>query len=113
MVDVNRIVRDILNTIDDVKITFYHPEEFNKLPIISYYELTTNTGFSFDNAEQAQRSNVVIDVWGRSAADCSQIAINVDDAMQSEDWKREFSRDLPPEDGIYHKNMRFYKEIYF
>lgn len=113
MVDANRIVRGILESIGGVKVTFYHPKEFNKLPIISYYELTTTTGFSCDNAEQAQKSSVVADIWCRSAADCVCIAVKVDKAMQDNGWKREFSRDLPPEDGIFHKSMRFKKEIFF
>ena len=113
MVDVNRIVREILQGIDGVKVTYYHPDTFNKMPVLSYYELTTTTGFCADNAEQAQRSNIVIDVWAKRAADCSRIAIEVDAAMQADNWYREFSRDLPPEDGIYHKSMRFYKQIFF
>lgn len=113
MVDVNLIVKDILSKIDGVKITFYHPKVFNSLPVISYYELTTSTGFSYDNSEQAQMSNVVIDIWGNSGAECSMFAVEVDKHMQVNGWKRNFSRDLPPENDIYHKNMRFSKQIYF
>ena len=113
MLDVNKIVRDTLENIDGVKVTFYHPQEFNVLPIISYYELTTNTGLCYDNAEQAQKSSVVIDIWGKSGSECSRLAVEVDKHMQKCGWYREFSRDMPSEDGIYHKTMRFFKEIYF
>ena len=113
MVDANTIVRKILKTIDGVTITFYHPEEFKKLPVISYYEITSPTGFCFDNEEQAQSSYMAVDVWAKSASECGQIAIKADKAMQKEGWYREFSRDMPPEDGIRHKTMRFYKELYF
>ena len=113
MLDVNKIIRDILGNIDGVKVTFYHPGEFNVLPIISYYELTTNTGLCYDNAEQAQKSSVVIDIWGKGGGECSRLAIEVDKLMQNGGWYREFSRDMPPEDGIYHKSMRYQKEIYF
>lgn len=113
MVDVNRIVREILSGIDGVKVTYYHPDKFNELPVLSYYELTTTTGMCYDNAERAQRSNVAIDVWAKCTADCARIAIEVDASMQKSGWYREFSRDLPPEDNIYHKSMRFYKQIFF
>ncbi|MDO5398220.1 MAG: hypothetical protein Q4G33_09845 [bacterium] len=113
MVDVNEIVRGILKRIDGIRVTFYHPETFNKLPIISYYELTTTTGFCADNAEQGQDSNVCIDIWGNSGAECSRIAILVDKEMQAESWYRSFSRDMTPEDGVYHKTMRYRKTIYF
>lgn len=113
MVDVNKIVRDILESIGGVKVTFYHPGQFNKLPVISYYELTSNVGLCYDNAEQAQKSSIAVDIWGKSGAECAHIAVKADEAMQNHGWQREFSRDLPPENGIYHKSMRFYKQIYF
>lgn len=114
MVDVNKIVRDILVSmnLENVAICFYHPDEKQKLPVISYYENTTTTGFCCDNAEQAQNSNVSIDVWANGGGECSRIAIQVDKAMQSAGWYRELSRDMPPDDGIRHKAMRFSKQIY-
>lgn len=112
MVDVNQITRKILETLDGVKVTFQHPKEFNPLPIISYYELITATGMCYDNAEQAQYSNVQIDIWGKGGGECSRLAVKVDDVMQSNGWCRELSRDMPPENNIYHKTMRFSKEIF-
>lgn len=113
MIDVNKTVRSILNKIEGVTVTFYHPGTFNKLPVISYYEIGTTGGASWDNTEQAQKSNVVIDIWAKSAAKCAGFAIEVDKLMQTEGWRRDFSCDLPPEDKIYHKNIRFSKEIFF
>ncbi len=113
MIDVNKTVRSILNKIEGVTVTFYHPGTFNKLPVISYYEIGTTGGASWDNEEQAQRSNVVIDIWAGSAAKSSELAVEVDKLIQAEGWRREFSCDLPPEDKICHKNMRFSKEIFF
>lgn len=113
MVDVNKEVRGILNRMENTEIKFFHPGEFNDLPVISYYELTTRTGICYDNKENGQRSNVCIDIWGASGAECSRLAVEVNDLMQSDGWAREFSRDMPPEDGVYHKTMRFYKHIYF
>lgn len=113
MIDINRTVRSILNKIKGATVTFYHPETFNKLPVISYYEIGTSGGASWDNAEQAQKSNIAIDIWTGSAAKCADLAIEVDKLMQAEGWRREFSCDLPPEDKIYHKSMRFSKQIFF
>ncbi len=113
MIDANKEVRVILETIDNVKVTFFHPDEFNKLPIVSYYELTTSTGLRYDNAEQAQSSYTQIDIWGKGGGECSRIAVRVDKVMQQHGWYREMSRDMPPENKIYHKTMRFYKEIFF
>ncbi len=112
MVDVNKIVREILKKIDGATVTFYHPDKFNNLPVISYYELTTTTGMCFDNEEQAQSSSVEIDIWGKGGGECSRLAVKVDKAMQNDGWYRELSRDMPPENNIYHKTMRFSKEIF-
>lgn len=112
MIDVNCEVKKILAEIDDVKAVFYHPQKFNELPVISYYELITKTGLCYDNEEQAQRSYVVIDVWGKSGGECARLAIRIDEVMQNSGWYRSFARDLPPENGICHKNMRFYKQIF-
>ena len=112
MIDANSAVRIILNTLD-VKVTYYHPQEFNKLPCISYYELTTTTGMRYDNEEQAQCSNMQIDVWGKGGGEISRIAVDVDRVMQADGWFRELSRDMPPENNIFHKTMRFSKQIFF
>lgn len=113
MVDVNNEVKKILAAVDGVNSVYYHPDSFNSLPVISYYDLATNTGLCYDNAEYSQCSDAAIDIWGKSGAQCARIAVSVDKAMQDSGWKRELSRDMPPEDGVYHKTMRFYKQIYF
>lgn len=117
MIDANAIVREILKTIDGVTVTFYHPEKFNTLPVISYYEVGNTTGMCFDNAEQGQKTNMVIDIWCKGAGECSRLAIKVDAAMQKEGWRRDLSRDMPKEtEGkvtVCRKNMRYYKHIFF
>ena len=115
MVDVNKIIRDILVSmnLEDVTVCFYHPDEEQELPVISYYENTTTTGFCYDNAEQAQNTAVSIDIWANGGGECSRIAIQVDTAMQAAGWYRELSRDMPPENGVRHKAMRFSTQVYF
>lgn len=113
MIDVNKEVRAVLNHLKDVTVTYYHPDKFNSLPVVSYYELTTTTGLCYDNTEQAQKSYIAVDIWGKSGAQCAKTAIEADKLMQDAGWYREFAMDLPPEDKIYHKSMRFFKEIFF
>lgn len=113
MVDANKLVREILDTVGGAKVTFYHPSVLNELPVISYYELAASTGLCYDNGERAQGASIAIDIWGAGGGECARIAVQVDQAMQGAGWRRELSRDLPPEDGIYHKAMRFYKQLYF
>lgn len=117
MIDANKIVREILETIDGVTVTFYHPGKFNKLPVISYYEIATSTGLCYDNAEQGQKTYIAIDIWGKGGGECSRLAIKADAVMQKDGWYRELSKDMPKEtEGkvtVCHKHMRFYKQIFF
>lgn len=113
MVNVNVMIDDMLRKLKDVNVVCYHPEAFNKLPVVSYYELTTTTGLCYDNAEQGQRSHVSVDVWANSVGECGEISVEVDRLMQKEGWHRDMSRDMPPENKVYHKAMRYYKHIFF
>lgn len=113
MIDVNIEVRAVLDNLEGITVTYRHPEKFNKLPAVSYYEITTTTGLCYDNKEQAQKSYVAVDVWSGKADKCADFAIKADKLMQDAGWYREFSMDLPPENKIYHKSMRFFKEIFF
>lgn len=120
MVDVNRITREILTAATTAKVVFQSPQEINALPVVSYFELATTTGACYDNAEMAQRSSIQIDVWGRSGAECADIAIKIDTAMQKGGWHRTICMDMPPETGlavtpvnakIYRKTMRYSTKI--
>lgn len=112
MLDANKAVKEILETVG-VKVTFYHPQSFNDLPVISYHDLADTTGMCYDNAEQAQVTSMAVDIWGSGGGECARLAIKVDAAMQEDNWRRELSMDMPPEDGVYHKTMRFKKQIFF
>lgn len=113
MVDANREVRALLNTIEGVTVTYYVPPEANKFPAVSYYEVATTTGYKYDNAEQAQISAMAIDIWDKSPNGCAKLAIQIDAIMQGAGWYRELSRDMPPEDLVRHKSMRYNKQIFF
>ena len=113
MIDVNNEVRAVLNNLEGITVTYRYPDKSNKLPVVSYYEITTTTGLCYDNKEQAQKSYVAVDIWGRNGAECADFAIKADKLMQDAGWYREFSMDLPPKNKIYHKSMRFFKEIFF
>lgn len=113
MVNVNVILDKLLGQLDGIKVVAYHPGEFNELPVVSYYEIGSPTGLCADNSEWSQKSYIAIDIWARSVGECGEIAIEVDRIMQADGWYREMSRDMPPENGVRHKHMRFYKQIFF
>ena len=110
MIDVNAEAEKTLSALD-YNVDYYYPQKFNKLPVISFYTLTDNTDFSYDNEDTMQCGTVVVDVWSDKPYECGSVGIEVSDVMTSDGWNREFSRDLLPTDGIYHKTMRFVKEF--
>lgn len=112
MIDVNPIVEKLLKSIDGVKVTFYYPSSFNTLPVISYYDISDIEGLRADNKEWTQDVDVQIDVWGKTAKQAKDISISVNDAMQSDGWRRTFSQPLPQDGEIYHRTMRFNKIFY-
>lgn len=108
MIDVNAEADKTLSALS-CKITYYYPEEFNDVPIVSFYSLTEKPDFSTDNEEDIQAGTVVIDIWADKPSECGEISLQVNEVMTADDWQREFSRDLGKQNGIYHKTMRFTK----
>ncbi len=53
----------------------------------------------------------MIDIWTDSPDKCGEIGLKVNDVMVGDDWCREFSRDIKPNNGIYHRTMRFTKNF--
>lgn len=111
MIDINAEAEKALSGIS-CTLTYYHPENFNSLPVVSFYTLTENDTFSVDNCPEFQRGYIAVDVWAAEAVRCGAIAIEAHSLLAGHGWVREFSRDLPPESGVYHKTMRFVKDFY-
>ncbi len=111
MTDVNAEAEKTLSKLD-YTVEYYYPKKFNDLPVISFYNLTENPDFSADNNEVVQSGCVVVDIWADEPSDCGKIAVEVNDVMTADNWSREFSRDLPPDNsGVHHKTMRFSKDF--
>lgn len=108
MIDVNAEADKTLSALS-CKITYYYPDEFNNLPIVSFYNLTERPDFSYDNEEVIQGGTIQIDIWSDKPDECGEIGIQINEIMTADEWYREFSRDLGKQDGIYHKTMRFTK----
>ncbi len=113
MVDVNAEIEKSLKNVD-CEAVYYYPENFDKLPIISYYQLTERPAFAADNAEMIQCGTAVVDIWSDVAPETGEISTKVNNAMVTDGWAREFSMDVKPdgkpgEDYVYHRTMRFSK----
>lgn len=108
MIDVNAEAEKTLSALN-CKITYYYPENFNDLPVVSFYNLTERADFSTDNKEDIQSGTVQIDIWADEPSQCGEISLKVNEVMTEDSWNREFSMDIKPNDGVYHRTMRFTK----
>ena len=117
MIDVNAVADSLLAPLENegVVLCYQYPESFNELPVVSFYNLITEEGFRADCREEAQVSRVQIDIWAEKKTQPGRIAVRVNELMQNGGWQRELDRDLPKktEAHVYHRTMRFAKEIFF
>lgn len=94
------------------RVVYNYPESFNRLPIVSFYNLSETDSFCADNAPVFQRGYIECDVWTKKAAEGGRISLDVIAAMEADGWAREFSRDITPDGGVYHRTIRFVKDFY-
>ncbi len=108
MIDVNTELEKSLGNLS-CTLTYQNPEGFNKLPVVSYYNLTEQASMSCDNEELLQDGTVQLDIWAKLPADCGKIALEINELLISDGWVRQFSMDIPKQNGerVYHKTMRY------
>ena len=93
------------------KLCFQHPKAEAKLPCVSFYTLNERPEFASDNIEGCQVGWVQVDIWAYSPKTVGDMAIEVSKKMAEDGWSRELSRDIPDEEEVYHKTMRFSKQF--
>lgn len=100
-----------LEEISDVEVSYFYPQNWAKLPAISYYEMDNSIASKADDEEYSSNITMQIDIWAKSSSQCSKLAIEVNKKMQELDFERTLALDLfEQETKIYHKTMRFEKE---
>lgn len=95
----------------DVKTNYYYPQNFNQLPIVTYYELENRTLLtSADGEELLSEVTYSIDVWSKEST--SEISIQIDKLMRSIGFRRTSSNDLfEPDTKINHKVLRYSGQV--
>ncbi len=111
MADVNKEVKDLLEKgLDGVTVAYQYPNDFNNLPVVTYYTLLQKGSFAYDNMTASRSSTVVLDIWADYPKICAEIAEEINALMSGGGWYHEFERDVPNTDSsVKHKTMRFTK----
>lgn len=91
-------------------VFFNYPENFNELPVISFYMVQDEPINTFEG-EIGKKVTVNIDIWGSSALKNIQIAERVRSLLATE-MRRESEADLY-EDGIHHKSIKYIGTIIY
>lgn len=100
-----------LKEISEVEVSYFYPQDWSKLPAISYYEMDNSMASKADDEEYSSNIAIQIDIWAKSSSKCSELAIEVNKKMEDLDFERTLAVDLfEQETKIYHKTMRFEKE---
>ncbi len=110
MIDVNHILAKDLSKLNYTSVFYYLPEKAT-FPCISYYGVHDEQIFSTDNEPGFQRSHVSVDVWTKTPAESGKIATEVVDVLTKYGWCYESMRDIAPDGGVYHKVLRFVRDI--
>ena len=106
MIDVNAMAEAALSNLK-WKVVYYHPNESIKLPCVSWYTISEKPKGSYDNNEWFSTATIVVDVWAKTPKKVGEIALEVNSVLNAEGWKRNWSMDVAPDDGVYRKSMRF------
>ena len=84
---------------------------FNELPVITFKVSGNSIDLDLDGDIRKQDLEIGIDIWSESSVEASQILVEVEEVMRSNQYKMSFSSDIPNIDNVFHINSRFKKII--
>lgn len=104
MYDVKPEVNALLATIEGITVSDAYPQDFTRLPHISFYEIANGDPLSTANSPLSDIS-IQIDIWHNRSTGI--IAAAVDEKMNRLGFRRQLAADVPDPTGIKHKTMRY------
>lgn len=102
----------ILKTLKETgyKVNYFHPENVNDLPVITYREVDNRTTIFSNGEEYEAEVTFAIDIWHNDST--SEIAKLVDKKMNNIGFRRVVSLDLyEPDTKIQHKSLQYSRRI--
>lgn len=105
MFDIKTIVNRALSEISGVTVSDTYPNDFNKLPHISFYEIANSEGVSAIPGRMTE-TNIQVDIWHKRST--GALAKEINEKLNAIGLRRVFAGDIPDPSGIKHKTMRFH-----
>lgn len=110
MFDIGLELRDILKQIDGVSVCFAYPDNFNKLPAITYYTLTDKGSMSYDNTVVTNDTTVQIDIYADYPQTCFELSERVYKLLTDNEYYHENDNGrtpIPTRKSIKHRDNEF------
>ena len=108
MADIKLEIDRVLNEIKGVTAFFYYPDDFKRLPCISFYEASNTPAAHADDDEYAAEVIYAVDVWAATDRQVEAVPAQATKKMRGIGFVREFSHDVfDPDSTVRHKAMRF------
>ena len=109
MINIKPQIYALLKQVPNCEVTYYRPNNFTTLPLITYTEtVNMQTNLAFDTEERYSQLQYQIDVYAESSSQASDIAIAVDTLMRGKGFVRGFASDgFDFENQNYRKIMRY------
>lgn len=101
------IKQEIYSKLKDVaeNVTDAYPNDWKKFPVIVFLEDENKPYEITDNRESKSEISYTVHIWhNRSISD---IAVNVDKAFTGVGFKRTMCQDVPDNEQLRHKQMKF------
>lgn len=107
MIDLNKIIADMLKNIAPVQFPF--PNLESQFPLITITQVSNTADLIFDGEERLSRVVYQIDVWDNSQTpeNCEKLAIQVNEEMTKAGFKRSFGQLFVEKKEPFRMCMRF------
>lgn len=110
MINIKPLILNTLKTIPDIaQVTYSWPEDFGKMPCITYTIEDNSTHTKTENIERLSNIRFQIDIWTKTSSQNSAIAAQVDAKFSEMGFERNFYKDF--KDGALIHGVMKYKGI--
>lgn len=108
MINIKPQILSALETITDIaQVSYSWPEDFSKVPCITYKIEENSTHTKTENIERLSNIRFQIDIWTKGASQNSSIAAQVDSIFSEMGFERNFYNDFK-DDGFIHGVMKYH-----
>lgn len=104
MYNIKPVIRELLEEIPNVNVSYLNPSDMAKLPAIVYSEMNFQANPGAE--ERFVDETIFIDIYAQGST--TAIAEKVNEKMYTIGLSRQFAKDIGDTSGLIHRSMRFH-----